>query len=123
LAAGNAPIAFTIGPVDFPDMVADPAATGAEFLSPTRGYSGTSLDNIEHYCLDCSFRPWLDATGAVTARIEITRVRGGRKRETVRPDASGHFVSKRKLRAGDVARITLEDAWGDHSAQPVVVSR
>jgi len=123
LAAGNAPIAFTIGPVDFPDMAADPAATGARFLSSTRGYSGTSLDNIEHYCLDCSFRPWLDATADVLARVEITRVKGGRKKETVRPDAAGNFVSKSALKAGDSASITLEDAWGNHSAAPVVVSR
>jgi hypothetical protein len=123
LAEGDAPIPFTIGPVDFPDMAADPSATGAEFLSSTRGYSGTSLDNIEHYCLDCSFRPWLDATGDVTAQLEITRVRGGRKRETVSPDSSGRFVSKSALRTGDVARITLVDAWGNSSAEPVVVSR
>jgi hypothetical protein len=123
LAEGNAPIPFTIGPVDFPDMVADPEATGATFLNPTRGYSGTSLDNIEHYCLDCSFRPWLDATDAVTAKVEITRVKGGRKKETVKPDAAGNFVSKSALKAGDSASITLEDAWGNHSAAPAVVSR
>ena len=104
-------------------MAADPEATGATFLSPTRGYSGTSLDNIEHYCLDCSFRPWLDATDDVTARVEITRLRGGRKRETLTPDATGSFVSKSSLRTGDVARITLADAWGNSSAEPVVVSR
>ncbi|MFL5917230.1 MAG: hypothetical protein ACJ74X_00775 [Gaiellaceae bacterium] len=123
LAAGNAAIPFTIGPVDFPDMAAEPAATGADFLSSTRGYSGTSLDNIEHYCLDCSFRPWLDATGAVTARVEIARLKGAPKRETLKPDASGRFVSRNALRMGDVARITLEDAWGNRSAEPVVVSR
>jgi hypothetical protein len=122
LAADNAPIAFTIGPVDFPDMVADPAATGARFLSSTRGYSGTSFDNIEHYCLDCSFRPWLDATGAVTATVEIERARGGRKKETLKPDAAGTFVTKNALRTGDVATVTLRDAWGNLSGSPAVVS-
>jgi hypothetical protein len=33
------------------------------------------------------------------------------------------FVSKSELRAGDVASITLEDAWGNHSAEPAVISR
>jgi hypothetical protein len=123
LAEGNAPIPFTIGPIDFPDMAADPAATGAEFLSPTRGYSGTSLDNIEHYCLDCSFRPWLDATDDVAAKVVIAR--NGRKRaeETLSPDAAGRFVSRTALRKGETATITLADAWGDRSAEPAVVSR
>jgi hypothetical protein len=109
--------------VDFPDMVAEPAATGARFLSATRGYSGTSLGNIEHYCLDCSFRPWLDATGDVTATVEIKRAKGPRKKETLKPDAAGNFVSKNALRTGDVATVTLRDAWGNLSASPAVVSR
>ena len=123
LAEGNAPIAFQIGPVDFPDMVADPAATGAEFLSPTRGYSGTSLDNIEHYCLDCSFRPWLDATDDVTAKVVIARKGKTRVAETVTPDAAGRFVSNSVVRRGETATITLTDAWGDTSGTPGVVSR
>jgi hypothetical protein len=123
LAPDNAPIPFEIGPINFPDTAKDPAATGARFLKPDRGYSGTSLTEIEHYCLNCSFRPWLDAAEAVKATLEITRAKGGRKKETLRPNAAGVFVSKSELRAGDVASITLEDAWGNHSAEPAVISR
>ena len=71
--AGDAPVTFTIGPVDFPDVAHDQKATGARFLNAVRGYSGTGMDNVEHYCLDCSFRPWLDATDDVVARVRITR--------------------------------------------------
>ena len=82
LAPDNAPIPFEIGPVNFPDTLKDPAATGALFLKPDRGYSGTSLTEVEHYCLNCSFRPWMDATGAATATVEIVRLKGGPKKET-----------------------------------------
>ena len=99
------------------------AASGAIFLKPDRGYSGTSLTEVEHYCLNCSFRPWLDAGSAVKATLEITRAKGAPKKETIRPNASGAFVSKNALKAGEVARITLEDAWGNRTASPAVVSR
>ena len=32
-------------------------------MNSVRGYSGSSPDVVEQYCVDCSFRPWLDATG------------------------------------------------------------
>lgn len=76
------PLAFEIGPVDFPDTARDQAASGTRFLNSVRGYSGDQPTNqFEHYCLDCSFRPWLDATNELTATIEITRPRGKPKRE------------------------------------------
>ena len=122
LAADNAPIPFEIGPINFPDTLKDPAATGALFLKPDRGYSGTSLTEVEHYCLNCSFRPWLDAAGASTATVEITRLKGGRKKETLKPDAAGNFVSKSTLKPGDTAKVTLQDAWGNRTAAPAVIS-
>jgi hypothetical protein len=111
LAANNAPIPFTIGPVDFPDTAKDMKATGARFLSATRGYSGSGLDEVEHYCLDCSFRPWLDATDALTATVKI-----GSKTETVKPDDNGRFKTDAVLQPGQSATITIKDAWGDYSA-------
>jgi hypothetical protein len=117
------PLTFEIGPVDFPDIAQDQAASGTRFLNDLRGYSGDQPTNqFEHYCLDCSFRPWLDATGDVTATLEITRARGGKKKETLKPDASGAFVSKSALRTGDTAKVMLQDAWGNRTAAPAVVS-
>ena len=112
---------FDIGPVDFPDVAHDQKATGARFLNAVRGYSGTGMDNVEHYCLDCSFRPWLDATDDVVARVRIVRARGGSVVETLRPDSDGRFETQRTLGAGDRASIAIEDAWGDASGAPVAV--
>jgi hypothetical protein len=117
LNKGNAPVPFSIGPVDFPDVAKDQKATGARFLTNVRGYSASSPSEVEHYCLDCSFRPWLDATGDVIARVTI-----GSRTETVKPDAAGRFVTKARLDRGQTARIALEDAWGDTTAAPVAVS-
>jgi hypothetical protein len=86
-------------------------ATGARFLSATRGYSGASMTDVEHYCLDCSFRPWRDATDALTATVRI-----GSKTETVKPDDNGRFKTDAVLAQGETATITIKDAWGDYSA-------
>jgi hypothetical protein len=119
----DAPVPFRIGPVDFPDTVTDQKATGARFLDGLRGYSGTGMDNVEHYCLDCSFRPWLDATDDLTAALVIKRSAGGTTTERLTPDANGHFISHSTLRAGDTGTITIDDAWGDTTAAPATVSR
>ena len=116
-AAGNAPYSFTIRPVDFPDTARDQKATGARFLNNVRGYSGSSPRVVEHYCLDCRFRPRLDATDRVVARVAI-----GGKSELVHPDANGRFKTDGVLQAGQTATIQISDAWGDSSA-PATVSR
>jgi hypothetical protein len=121
LAAANAPISFSIGPVDFPDMAKDPKASGARFLDPTRGYSGSSLTNVEHYCLDCSFRPWRDATAALSALVTIDRASGPSVTERIRPADDGSFTTKAVLAPGDSASIAIQDAWGDTTAAPVTV--
>jgi hypothetical protein len=116
------PTAFTIGPVDFPDMVKEPAATGAKFLSPTRGYSGTGPDQVEHYCLDCTFRPWMDATDQLVAHLRITHPDGTSASEDLKPDAAGNFTSATTLGPGDRASVSIDDAWGDTVASPATIS-
>jgi hypothetical protein len=112
LAAGNAPVTFTIGPVDFPDAAKDQAATGARFLDKKRSYSAASFDEVEHYCLDCTFRPWMDATNKLTATVKI-----GSKTETVKPDSDGHFKTDTTAATGTPVTITIKDAWGDTSGE------
>jgi len=116
------PVTFTIGPVDFPDHANDQAATGARFLNSLRGYSGTGPKEVEHYCLDCSFRPWLDATDDLTATVNIKRADGSTSSEQDTPDASGHFVSTTTLSPGDRATIAIDDAWGDTTGSPATIS-
>src|SRR4051794_9085399 len=107
-AANDAPYPFTIGPMDFPDAAKDQKATGARFLNTLRGYSGSSPAEVEHYCLDCTFRPWLDATDRVTAQVKI-----GGTTETVDPESGGRFKTAAVLQPGQTATIVIKDAWGD----------
>jgi len=125
LQPGNPPIDFTIGPVDFPDAAADQKATGADFLDHLRGYSATSTTDVEHYCLDCTFRPWLDATGTgatgpLTATVEFGSATGHRATELV-TSTDGTFRTKRALGPGDTATVTIRDPWGDYSGTPATL--
>jgi hypothetical protein len=117
------PLQVAIGPVDFPDTAANQPATGARFLNHVRGYSdaGTAAD-LEHYCLDCTFRPWLDSTSNLVAHITIVRGRRKTISEDVRGDPNGQFVSHVTLRRGDRARVVIEDAWGDTTGAAPTVS-
>lgn len=63
-------------------------------------------------------RPWLDATGQVTAHVRIERAAGGIDEEDVQPDAAGNFVSSATLQPGDVATVTVEDQWGNTAHLP-----
>src|SRR5947209_2548241 len=118
----DSPTPFTIGPVDFPDTARDQAATGALFLNSVRGYSGTGPDNVEHYCLDCSFRPWLDATGTgSTGALHAVVIYSSGGRVTGREELSstnGSFSARHVLAPGEAASVRISDAWGDQS--PVV---
>ncbi|MCW2967281.1 MAG: hypothetical protein JWM71_1053, partial [Solirubrobacteraceae bacterium] len=108
-------LTFTIGAVDFPDHAADQKATGFRFLNAQRGYSASSKDNpadAEHYCLDCRFRDWLDATSDLTATV---RFAGGAVRTVHTTD--GHF----SVPGSGAATIVIRDAWGDDNGTPVQV--
>jgi hypothetical protein len=115
----------TIGPVDFPDKAKDPAATGARFLTAPpakRGYSpGTGPTDLEHYCLDCRFRDWLDSTNKLKARVDIVRANGAKETKNLQ-SSDGHFKTNTTLASGDKATIVITDKWGDFSATPVTVT-
>jgi hypothetical protein len=113
------PVTFSIGPVDYPDMAKEPVATGARFLTGERGYSAASWDEVEHYCLDCRFRDWLDVAGELTATVTFVGPgRGYRIKETVR-STDGTFRTQRRAKRNERVEIVVEDAWGNSSGAPV----
>ncbi|MDX6640651.1 MAG: hypothetical protein QOF12_1662, partial [Solirubrobacteraceae bacterium] len=103
----------TLGPVDFPDTAKDQKATGARFLNKVRGYSATSPADLEHYCLDCRFRDWLDATSDLTATV---RLADGSVRTVHSTD--GHFA----VPGTGPADVVIRDPWGDDSGDPVHIA-
>lgn len=118
-----------IGPVDFPDFASDQVATGVKYFNKVRGYStvfkaGTNepdLDQAEHYCLDCRFRDWLDATGELTATVTFHTGGGQDHVETVAAAPDGTFRTDRALGNGETADVVIADAWGDDSGTPAQV--
>jgi hypothetical protein len=80
------------------------------------------MTEVEHYCLDCSFRPWLDATDQLTALVRIDRAKGKPVTDRVKPDAQGRFTTHAVLGPGDTASIAIRDPWGDTTAAPATVS-
>jgi hypothetical protein len=76
------------------------------------------MDNVEHYCLDCSFRPWLDSTDDLTATVTV-----GGHQERLRPDSHGGFRTSSVLKPGARATIAIADAWGDTTAAAASVNR
>ena len=119
LAPNDAPLPFTIGPVDFPDVARDQKATGGRFLDHLRGYSGPSRNDVEHYCLDCTFRPWRDATGTATSGALTATVTYRARGRTVAVErvrsTNGRFTSRRTLRPGETAVVVIRDPWADYS--------
>jgi len=118
---------FTIGPVDFPDTALDQRATGARFLNNVRGYSAEPgadpmvAAQFEHYCLDCRFRDWLDATDELTATVTIQPAVGRCTVTEEVPFVNGGFVTKATLGRGDRATIAIRDAWGNLSGRTATV--
>jgi hypothetical protein len=112
----------SIGPVDFPDTAKNQAATGFRFLNHVRGYSdGTGPTDLEHYCLDCRFRDWLDSTNKLKAVVTIVRAGGATEKKNLQ-SSDGHFATNTTLAAGDKATIVISDKWGDVSGTPVTVT-
>jgi hypothetical protein len=116
-AGHEAGLNFDIGPVDFPDFASDQKATGFKFLNQERGYSANSPTDAEHYCLDCRFRDWLDATGELTATVKYTAADGSTGKETL-TTTDGRFQTSRALAPGATADVVIEDGWGDTSGAP-----
>ena len=110
-------VTFQIGPVDFPDFAADQKATGFRFLNQERGYSATSPTDAEHYCLDCRFRDWLDATGDLAAKVTYHAADGSTRSETLHT-GDGKFRTTQALAPGAKADVVIGDAWGDTTGTP-----
>jgi hypothetical protein len=111
---------FAIGPVDFPDFASDQKATGFRFLNHERGYSANSPTDAEHYCLDCRFRDWLDATGDLTATVTFFTSGGTTYVEKVTTH-DGEFRTDRALGTGERAEVVISDSWGDTSGDPASI--
>ena len=126
---GGKPDKATLGPIDYPDSYAG-AAGAPRFIKHVRTLvrdpaapSNPSL--FEWYCLNCSFRPWMDTGNAKT--VTLTFMRKGRHPRHVKARRHGDlWVTGKALPHGWRARVSpgaIRDAYGDRNGAPSATVR
>lgn len=122
---GVAGLASEIGPIDYPDTY-DYGAAGPlpRFIKKQwRGKRDPAAPNdgskIEWLCDECSFRPWLDAGDAQTAKLVVV---SGASSEVVAARKEGdRWVSERALASGESAYVAADcvrDPYGNFNGAP-----
>jgi hypothetical protein len=119
--AGTGDVAATVGPVDYPDTYKSPA----KFIKPTRTVMrdpATPNDpaKFEWYCLDCSFRPWVDTGTPECAAVTYISATG-RARRVAATESGGRWTTRTGLRTGELALVQrggVRDAYGQINAKP-----
>jgi hypothetical protein len=114
-------VPIELGPIDYPDSYAGRPEKAA-FIREVRRYSRdpeapNDASRFELYCIECSFRPWLDVGDA--ARATVTFSKGGRIRRVEAVPSGDRWVTAVPLKRGDAAYVCpgdVRDAWGDFNA-------
>ncbi|HEX2086447.1 MAG TPA: neutral/alkaline non-lysosomal ceramidase N-terminal domain-containing protein, partial [Solirubrobacteraceae bacterium] len=108
-----------LGPIDYPDSYARTRPEAAEFIRETRRYSRDptapgDASRFELYCIECSFRPWIDVGDA--AQAVVTFVSTSTVRRVAAQRSGDRWITSAALGAGEAAYVCpghLEDAWGN----------
>jgi hypothetical protein len=118
-----------VGPIDYPDTysnLGDPRVP--RFINHTRQFvrdpaAPTDPARFEWYCLQCSFRPWLDAGDASSAVVTFVSPNGRTQRARAVKQGAGldaRWVSLQPLPAGWSAFVApgdLCDRHGDYNGK------
>jgi hypothetical protein len=118
---GEGTVAAVIGPIDYPDSYESPTAFVTTDRTVCRDpVAPNDPSRFEWFCLQCSFRPWLDAAPA--SCVEATVVRRNGAVDRVRAEGDGaRFVADARLRSGEaavVSRFGIRDANGERNGAP-----
>ena len=102
---GTGDVVATVGPIDYPDSYKSPA----RFIKPTRTAmrdpaSPNDPAQFEWFCLDCSFRPWVDAGTPSCAEVTVID-RRGTARQITATGQDGRWVAPVTLRRGELALV------------------
>jgi hypothetical protein len=121
-AAGqNAPFELKgpVGPIDYPDSYG--GALKPRFVRSGRTVvrhpaAPADTSRWEWYCLECSFRPWLDAGDASSVRLTVLSADGERATLPMTSRGGGRWVLSRPLATGERAFVEagdVQDAYGN----------
>ncbi len=120
---GGPDIADEIGPIDYPDSYKSPAPfirDEKEFLRDPD--APADPDKLEWFCVQCSWRPWLDEGDAET--VDLTFVGPGGAQRVAAVRRGDRWVSERSLRRGEAAYVgsgCAQDAYGNYNRAPSAV--
>jgi hypothetical protein len=121
VSSGGPTVQAEIGPIDYPDSYASPAAfiknARQAFRDPA---APDDPARFEWYCFSCSFRPWADTGRPERAWLTVVRADGTEVRILAQRRGDRFFVS-RSLRRGEQAYVAagdVLDAFGNVNGQP-----
>jgi hypothetical protein len=121
---GEGTVPAVIGPIDYPDSYKSPAGFITTERTVCRDEAAPNdPSRFEWFCLQCSFRPWLDAAPASCVETTVVRRDGDVDRVRASSDG-GAFVARARLRPGEaavVARFGVRDANGERNGAPSAV--
>jgi hypothetical protein len=115
---GGAEVSGLVSGIDYPDTYAAPLRPrfirdGRSVVRDPAAPDDTS--RWEWYCLDCSFRPWLDRADPSAVSVTI-RSASGRVRTVDATPVDGKWIAPVRLARGDEAFVAaggVRDAWGN----------
>jgi hypothetical protein len=115
-------VPIELGPIDYPDSYEKSRPEAAAFISETRRYSRdpnapADASRFELYCVECSFRPWLDVGDAT--RVVVTIVSGNRTRRVDAERDGDRWRTPKPLETGEAAYVCpggARDAWDNFNA-------
>jgi hypothetical protein len=120
--AGAGPVSgYTLGAVDYPDTYASPFRfiRGRNFPDNLKTYFAGRADD-EQFCLECSFRPWLDTWTPSSVSITVWSPDGGERTESATYDiATGRYRGP-VLSTGEkawIASSTITDEFGNTNGE------
>jgi hypothetical protein len=113
---------YEIGPIDYPDTYDYGTAGPLPRFIKKQWRGKRDSAGVEWLCDECSFRPWLDAGDAETAKLRVMK---SGTWEIVNAQKTGdRWVSERALAAGEsafVAQDCVRDAHGNYNGTPSAV--
>jgi Neutral/alkaline non-lysosomal ceramidase, N-terminal len=119
-APGGAPVHAEVGPIDYPDTYQSPVRFVKNERTPEFDPAAPGdPSKIEWYCLTCSFRPWLDASDASTARATYAAA-SGRVRTVRATKAGGRWRTTSVLKPNEAAYVAagqVRDPYGNFNGQ------
>jgi neutral/alkaline ceramidase-like enzyme/hemolysin type calcium-binding protein len=125
------PVSDQIGPIDYPDSYAGSDPRVARFIRNERQAfpdpaDRCNPDQIEWFCLTCTFRPWVDFGDAQSAQVTITLTDDATELVSATKQPNGRWRTQRALQPGESAQVLgggVLDSYGNTNEPSGILSK